>query len=99
MLFGYVILWLNEIRAAFEANPLWMSLGLVGIVGCLVYVFAARQKSDTSQTSDIQIPPTYVAPRRKHSIARRIFAWFVIAWRVAGLVGAVVAIVRRITLR
>ncbi len=95
MFVAYIMLWQDELKAAWLAGPVWMSLGLAGIAASLVYFVITRRKEEPSETCETSKgAPANVMPKPERSVAKRIFAWIVILWGVAGLLGGVAAIVR-----
>jgi hypothetical protein len=88
----YLIIWWNEIRTVWTLHPLLISLAGLGVVGsllCVIWIVYSRSSiehvSDSYDKSELQVS--------KRDAARRIVAWVVILWGIAGLLGGLVAIV------
>lgn len=94
MLIGYLILWQNEIKAAWLAYPFWMSVGITGLAGFIVYLIAAHRGAE-ARDSGISQDPSNCGVRPERRVASRIFAWIVIVWGIAGLLGGIVAVARK----
>lgn len=96
MVVGYVVLWKEDIKAAWLASPVWMSLGLTGMTASVSYLVArSRRSQQTVIAEEEDVSAARFLPRPPdRSITRRIFAWFVITWGIAGLLGGVAAIIR-----
>lgn len=91
----YVMLWQDELKAAWLASPVWMSLGLAGFAASLFYLLIGRREEESVQTFDIsEGAASNIMSKPERSTRKRIFAWIVIFWGVAGLLGGIAAVVR-----
>jgi hypothetical protein len=91
---AYTIVWWKELTAAWFAAPLLTTLCSMGVVLALAYLIFAIIRRPTFQDPAHSLSAGKyrdTAPRR--SIPRRIFAWIVILWGTAGLIGGLVAII------
>lgn len=90
---GYALVWQKEILFVWAANPVWMSLGILGVAAAVLYFVVTRHSEEPS--SVFCIAWDSISARRQ-SVARRILAWVVIIWGVAGLVGGFSAVIRSV---
>ena len=95
MLIGYVMLWQHELKTTWFAYPFWMSVGFIGVVGCIVYLVAS-QRGATAKELEIDTDPPNQSMKPTRTIASRVFAWIVIIWGVLGLLGGIAAIALRV---
>jgi hypothetical protein len=94
MLIGYLMLWQNEIKAAWLAYPFWMSVAITGLAGFIVYLIATHRGAE-ARHSGISQHPSNCGVRPERRVATSIFAWIVIVWGIAGLLGGIVAVARK----
>ena len=95
MFVGYALVWQKELLSAWTAHPIWISFGTLGIAAAFLYFVLTRHGKERSSTFDVTWEGISA---RNHSMSRRILAWVVIIWGVAGLVGALSVVIRAVFL-
>jgi Ca2+/Na+ antiporter len=88
MIVVYAMLWSRELASAWRAEPILTFFAVAGIVVAFLYlaIFRERDQMDYEITQ-------FTASAQKRSAGSRIFAWVVIIWGIAGLIGGIAAIV------